>query len=302
MNSLRRFGVGRQYGEDTPNVEALLGRLAGVRRAGPGRWMALCPAHPDRTPSLSIAVKGGRVLVHCFAGCPAEAVLGAVGLEWRDLYASDAWGFHRPAVAPVPKPAPTLEAEARARWQKWWDQATPGHPLLRRYLKARGLNLEPPDTLRLAVWEAGPVMLARAQDVSGALVGMHLTLLAKDASKRLSKKLATGSRVSGAAIQLYPLEAGKPLALAEGIETALAVHEATGWPAWACVSATGLERVALPPEAGEVVVAADHDQAGLEAARKLAHRLLGEGRRVRLAIPPVAGKDWLDVVAGEVAR
>lgn len=300
MNSLSRFGTVRQYRDDTPNVEALLGRLAGVRRAGPGRWMALCPAHPDRTPSLSIAVKDGRVLVHCFAGCPAEAVLSAVGLQWRDLYNPGALGFYRPA--PAPAPAPTPEAELQARWQKWWDRATPGHSLLRRYLKARGLNLEPPDTLRLAVWEAGPMMLARVQDVNGALTGLHLTLLTWDASARLTKRLATGSRVSGAAIQLYPLEAGKPLALAEGIETALAVHEATGWPAWACVSATGLERVALPPEAKEVVICADHDQAGLEAARKLAHRLLGEGRRVRLAVPPVAGKDWLDVVAGEVSR
>jgi putative DNA primase/helicase len=49
--------------EDTPSlpqVDVLLGRLEGVRRAGAGSWMARCPAHPDRNPSLSVSVKEGR--------------------------------------------------------------------------------------------------------------------------------------------------------------------------------------------------------------------------------------------------
>lgn len=88
------------------------------------------------------------------------------------------------------------------------------------------------------------------------------------------------------------------MALAEGIETALAVREATGWPVWACVSAIGLERVQLPPEVHEAIICADHDKAGLEAANALARRLLSENRRVRLAAPPKAGEDWLDVLGG----
>jgi DNA primase len=43
-------------------------------------------------------------------------------------------------------------------------------------------------------------------------------------------------------------------------------------------------------------VCADHDRAGLEAARALARRLLREGRKVRLAVPPVEGEDWLDAL------
>lgn len=50
------------------------------------RWMAQCPAHEDRSPSLSIQRNAdGRVLVHCFAGCEGDDVIGALGLEWRDL-------------------------------------------------------------------------------------------------------------------------------------------------------------------------------------------------------------------------
>ena len=98
---------------------------------------------------------------------------------------------------------------------------------------------------------------------------------------------------------LYYRAQGKPLyaqALAEGIETALAVKETTGWPVWATIAAPFMREVVVPPEVGEVVVAADHDQAGLEAARALARRLLREGRRVRMAVPPEEGEDWLDAL------
>src|SRR4051812_42639871 len=66
--------------------EELLGRLKAVRRSGDG-WTARCPAHADRHPSLSITEKGGRVLVHCHAGCTVNAILAALGLEMQDLFA-----------------------------------------------------------------------------------------------------------------------------------------------------------------------------------------------------------------------
>jgi len=57
----------------------------GARRAGSG-WLARCPAHPDRTPSLSIAEgAGGRVLLHCLAGCATAHVLAAAGLTWAEI-------------------------------------------------------------------------------------------------------------------------------------------------------------------------------------------------------------------------
>lgn len=290
-------------------VDVLLSRLAHVHNAGPDRWRATCPAHgtgrnqahgTGRNQALSIRVLDGTILLHCFAGCAPDAVLAAVGLSWRDLHQGHArpWeapGYYRPA------PAPARPEEDRVeRWGRWWASATPGHPLLCRYLEARGLSIDPPDSLRLARWGEQPVMLAKVEHPTRGLVGMHITTLAADGSARLHKRLAKGSHPMGGAIRLYPPEADKPLALAEGIETALAVHQASGWPCWACVSAGGLAAVELPPEAREVVICADHDPAGLEAARKLARRLLSEGRKVRLATPPTAGADWLDVVAGEV--
>jgi len=64
---------------------ALLLRLKGVRRSRNG-WIALCPAHEDRNPSLSVRENDGRTLLHCFAGCTPEAVCKALGIGTRDLF------------------------------------------------------------------------------------------------------------------------------------------------------------------------------------------------------------------------
>lgn len=51
------------------------------------RWSARCPAHDDRTPSLSVSNgNDGRVLLRCWAGCETLAVLRALGLSWSDLF------------------------------------------------------------------------------------------------------------------------------------------------------------------------------------------------------------------------
>jgi hypothetical protein len=61
--------------------------LVSARRIETGRWVAKCPAHPDRNPSLSLAEgNDGRTLVHCHAGCTLPKVLAALGLASRDLF------------------------------------------------------------------------------------------------------------------------------------------------------------------------------------------------------------------------
>ena len=49
-------------------------------------WQACCPAHEDRTPSLSITPTADRVLVHCHAGCTPEAIVAALGRTLADLF------------------------------------------------------------------------------------------------------------------------------------------------------------------------------------------------------------------------
>jgi len=72
------------------NADDLLSRLEKVRPSVPGQWVALCPAHEDRSPSLSIRDCGdGRILLHCFAGCATEEVLSSLGLTFRDIMPPD---------------------------------------------------------------------------------------------------------------------------------------------------------------------------------------------------------------------
>jgi hypothetical protein len=80
---------------------ALLSRLDKVRRTGAGRWIARCPAHGDRTPSLSIReLDDGRVLLHCFSGCSVHDVLSAVGLEMDALFPERPIGDRKPERRP----------------------------------------------------------------------------------------------------------------------------------------------------------------------------------------------------------
>jgi len=68
-------------------ADKVINGLEGVKVSGNGRWIAKCPAHDDRSPSLSIrAVDDGRILIHCFAGCSVQDVLQAVGLDFSDLF------------------------------------------------------------------------------------------------------------------------------------------------------------------------------------------------------------------------
>jgi hypothetical protein len=61
--------------------------LAKVRRTAPGEWVACCPAHEDRSPSLAVKeADDGRILVHCFAGCSFESVVSAAGAKPEELF------------------------------------------------------------------------------------------------------------------------------------------------------------------------------------------------------------------------
>lgn len=68
-------------------TEILIPKLKKVRERGPGSWMACCPAHDDRSPSLSVReAADGKILLRCMAGCGLEEIVRAVGLEVSDLF------------------------------------------------------------------------------------------------------------------------------------------------------------------------------------------------------------------------
>ncbi len=68
------------------NADHILIHLDKAKRTGAGKWMACCPAHADKSPSLSIKDWGDKLTLHCFAGCDTVSIINALGLTWGDLF------------------------------------------------------------------------------------------------------------------------------------------------------------------------------------------------------------------------
>jgi hypothetical protein len=98
-----------------------------ARRIGRGKWQAKCPAHGDRSPSLSVAEgQDGRVLVHCFAGCALTQILAALRLTPRDLFTG---------TPPSPAKAQLLASERAMRNAEEQALRREGRELAQRYRK-----------------------------------------------------------------------------------------------------------------------------------------------------------------------
>ncbi len=70
-----------------PPIEKLLPRLEQAKKTGADRWIAQCPAHDDKRPSLSVReLPDGTLLVKCWSGCGGADIVGAAGLRLHDLF------------------------------------------------------------------------------------------------------------------------------------------------------------------------------------------------------------------------
>ena len=193
----------------------------------------------------------------------------------------------------------------------------------RLYLARRGLTTRVPEALRFhpdlgyyadqRLVGRYPAILAQVTGQGGDAVTLHRTYLTVDGQKApvdAPKKLMrhpTAKPLTGGAIRL--VEPGRRLAVTEGIETALAVIEATGLPTWATGNAHLLETFVPPPGVRQVLVFADKDRPsrqhpsghGQETARGLVTRLWAMGIRAGAIAPTLdipaerKGVDWLDV-------
>ncbi|NQW53416.1 MAG: toprim domain-containing protein [Rhodospirillales bacterium] len=289
-------------------AEAIAKALGG-RKAG-GGWTARCPAHDDRTPSLSIRdADENKVLVRCHAGCDQKHVIAA--LRGRGL-----WGERGPRSSPwTPRRKPAEhepdrdDARRTAMALAIWQSATPapGTPAA-DYLASRGIHLPPSDALRFhaalkhpsgGFW---PAMVALVTNgIDGAPIAVHRTFLARDGGGKAPvdpEKMMLGPCRCGAVRLADP---GDVLMVGEGIETCLAAMQASGQPAWSALSTSGLRALDLPKDVRDVIVLADGDEAGEAAARDCALRWKRQGRRVRIARPP-QGTDFNDMLSGRAPR
>ena len=266
-------------------------------------WMACCPAHEDRTPSLSICDGEDRVLVHCHAGCEQDQVIAA--LRSRGLWEQTGEPRRRRSVRrPVRDDARRSET-ALAIWHS--SMPATGTPV-ETYLASRGLHLLPPPTLRFhsglkhpqgSIWPVMVALVTRAYDDKP--LAIHRTFLNRDGSGKATvapQKMMLGPCYGGAVRLAAP---SNTLMIGEGIETCLSVMQATGHPAWAALSTSGLRTLDLPGDVSDVIVLADGDDPGDAAARDAAQRWSGEGRHVRIARPPT-GMDSNDVLLRRAPR
>jgi putative DNA primase/helicase len=286
-----------------------IAKALGGRKAGSG-WTARCPAHDDRTPSLSIRdAEDNKVLVRCHAGCDQGRVITA--LRTRGLWAENSLHslsrmVRRTSVERKPDQDDARRSEAALAI---WQSAQPAQGTqVAAYLASRGIDLPPPDALRFhaglkhpsgGIWPTMVALVTNGAD--GMPIAIHRTYLARDGGGKAPidpQKMMLGS-CRGGAVRLA--EPGDVLMVGEGVETCLAAMQASGYPAWAALSTSGLRSLDLPTNIRDVIVLADGDEAGEAAARDCALRWKRQGRRVRIARPP-QGMDFNDMLLGRAPR
>ena len=315
-------------------------RVEEVKRRAHGRWTEIlaslgvdegilkrknmpCPAcgGTDRFQYTDKFGEGNYHCRHCGAGGGFKLLQAVKGIDFNT--ALQAVAACVDSGAAVRRESITRPSDGRmmALAKRIWDEAVPVErdSEVDLYLQRRRLRLlSYPTTLRqhpaLGFYEKDasgksckiaeyPAMLACIQGPDGHAVALHRTYLQdgrKAAVAEAKKVLSSG--INGAAVRLF--EPTDELAVAEGIETALAVHLATDKPVWAGLSAGNLERLWLPETVRRVFVYADNDANrhfdGQAFAFALARRLKKEegrtgAREVQVFVPSEPGMDWADV-------
>jgi len=315
-------------------------RIDEVKRSAHGRWTEIlqslgvderilkrrnlpCPlcGGTDRFQYTDKFGEGNYHCRQCGPGGGFKLLQAALGLDFATALrqVENCVGI-LPASVPTASPEPSAERMKKLA-QRIWGEARPVSEgdEVDRYLAGRGLRMPTvPRVLRFhpalgyyAKDASGkstkvaeyPAMLACIQGADGHAVTLHRTYLKDGCKAPISDpKKVLSAGINGAAVRLF--EATEELAIAEGIETALAVHLASGKPVWAALNAGNLEKLWLPATVTRVCLYADNDADsgydGQAFAFALARRLKREAsptgaRQVQVFLPKQPGLDWADV-------
>lgn len=285
-----------------PRARAIVESLQGTWSRGKG--MCCCPAHDDRTPSLSVTLGRKAILFHCFAGCSNEEVIAALdrhGVRSRDLFDGSS------AVTADRQEKRAFNSNARRLWHS--ATAISDSPA-EEYLALRGIS-RASDQLRYlertplgprGAVQFPPAMLAAVTTDMG-IIAVHRTFLDAPRAKLAAferPKRALGSLGCGA-VRLAPPAAGR-LGLAEGIESALSAMQMFGVPCWATLGNERFGLIAIPESVRELHLFIDNDAGGELAAQRARKAYSAPGRVIRSRAPASAGFDWNDELKARLAR
>ncbi len=281
------------------NARETAARL-GLKRL-PRSWRGRCPAC-DYPGTFSVREgREGRALVACASCRDRDALVLAVARATKQDY--------RPEPRDDGNETATRQRKSGFAVRLWNGSVPAPCTLVERYLAARGLaGLETspvlrfrPDTPHPEGKGAGaryPAMIALVTGADGAALAIHRTYLRPDGTGKADVEPSKASLgpIWGGAIRLQGHNPAGPLVIGEGIETAASAGRLMGLPAWAAIAAGNMAKgLILPPEVRRVMIAADPDGPGRDAARDAWIRWRAEGREVRIATPDGPG-DFNDLL------
>lgn len=251
-----------------------------------GRNSVLCPGpgHSRTDRSLSVTFTADGFITNSFASD-----------DWRDcrdhVKAALGWADDQPAKVEsfaVDTSALTADEEERieAARQLWMSAVPIKGTLAEAYLSFRGLAY---DGEAIRFRPACRSMIAMMTDaITGEPCGVHRTFLDAD-GRKVDRKMK--GRAKGAVVRLYEHEAPFGLAVAEGIETALATDFR---PIWACLTAGGISALPVLGAIEALTIFADNDVSGTgeRAAEACASRWFNAGVEVTIRMPIAVGTDY----------
>ncbi len=268
-----------------------------VRRLGGtwsnGRGMCRCPAHEDRTPSLSVRCGRTSLLFKCFAGCTIGEILGALRSERLDV--------------------PRGENGKSDHWQAGGD--TTGYAMLlwgqgrslsgtpaERYLRSRSVSpiyelmrYHPATPLgRGRTLRYLPALLIAVGEPSRPNAIQRTFLQFNGRPALLTKTKRSLGPLRGDAVQL--LEPEDTLGLAEGVENALSAALLLAIPVWASLGAERFHRIDIPSRIKRLVLLADNDRAGRRAVTRALESYALAGRDIIVLWPAAPFNDWNEVL------
>lgn len=261
-------------------LERIVAACGGVLFDGGKR--ALIPglnhSHKDRSVSL-VETEEGRILIHCFSPKDDWRKVRRALAEKHLLDNGTSMDPQRADGSVHGIAAQPADEDRLARAQRIWNESRPiRHTPATVYLRQRAIpeSLWSTPALRFHARMTSlddrvrrPALVAAIANAAGELQGVQVTLLTAHGAAKApvpTPRRVIG-RLLGGAVQL--MNATKTLVVAEGVESALSASAAHQAPAWAALTARNLSLFEPPNRLARLIIAADADEAGLAAARRL---------------------------------